>query len=215
MGFGRRCGCWALSELELERSRHQATLEENTRYQRHIQDLRDELATLHNTVAELERRYSDLSARYRGTVASLDEVNDTTLRLKDHSSDLVDENRRLRSNIDKLQDEARALREELDNARADAEEEHRRRVNSEVALNRDLVDAEKRCSSKLRRANSLHEMDTHQLHHDIDRLQHALQREKQSHKMTIRELHRYPYTYCHPHHIYNCSDCVYDPMLLD
>ncbi|KAK3862228.1 hypothetical protein Pcinc_031892 [Petrolisthes cinctipes] len=87
-------------------------MEENSRYQRHIQDLRDELSTLHTTVAELERRYSDLSARYRSTVSSLDEV--------------------------------RSVREELDNARVDAEEEHRKRVSSEMTLTRDLVDKERK-----------------------------------------------------------------------
>ena len=39
-----------------------------------LQDLRDELAALHATVADLERRYSDLSARYRNALTSLDEV---------------------------------------------------------------------------------------------------------------------------------------------
>ncbi|KAG7168775.1 paramyosin-like [Homarus americanus] len=216
MGCGRRCGCWALSELELERSRHQATLEENTRYQRHIQELRDELSTLHSTVAELERRYSDLSARYRGTVASLDDVNDTTLRLKEHSSDLVDQNRRLRTNCEKLEEEARILREELENARSQAEEEHRRRVSSEVSLSRDLVDTERKCHVKMRRAHSLHDMDKQHLQQDLDRLQHALHREKKSHQMTLRDYYRfYPFSYCGPHSIYNCHDCYHDPMLLD
>ncbi|XP_042892670.1 paramyosin-like [Penaeus japonicus] len=209
MGYGRRCGCWALSELELERSRHQATLEENTRYQRHIQDLRDELSTMHATVADLERRYSDLSARYRGTVASLDEVNDTTLRLKDHSSDLTDENRRLRLNCEKLQEEARSLREQLQNALSDAEDEHRRRVSSEVSLSRDLADRERKFTMKLRRANSLHDMDKVHLRQDLDRLYHALRREKYTNKYLRDYRHHY---YCGHH---DCVDCVYDPMLLD
>ncbi|ROT80089.1 hypothetical protein C7M84_001188 [Penaeus vannamei] len=251
MGFGRRCGCWALSELELERSRHQATLEENTRYQRHIQDLRDELSTMHATVADLERRYSDLSARYRGTVASLDEVNDTTLRLKDHSSDLTDENRRLRLNCEKLQEshhrltlshikdiitisypyivdsfhlginlptsspspppplQARGLREQLQNALADAEDEHRRRVSSEVSLSRDLADTERKYTMKLRRANSLHDMDKVHLRQDLDRLYHALRREKYTNKYWRDYRHHF---YCGHH---DCVDCVYDPMLLD
>ncbi|XP_071535258.1 uncharacterized protein [Panulirus ornatus] len=216
MGCGRRCGCWALSELELERARHQATLEENTRYQRHIEELRDELSTLHSTVGELERRYSDLSARYRTTVASLDEVNDTTIRLKDHSTDLVDENRRLRTNCEKLEEDVRVMREELENARTHAEEEHRRRVSSEVSLSRDLADAERKCHVKLRRAHSLHDMDKQHLRHDLDRLQHALLREKQNHQMTLRNLYRhYPYPTCSLHRVYNCHDCYHDPMLLD
>ncbi|XP_050692751.1 paramyosin-like [Eriocheir sinensis] len=222
MGCGRRCGCWALSELELERARHQNTLEENARYQRHIQDLREELSTLHSTVADLERRYSDLSARYRSTVASLDDVNDTTLRLKDHSADLSEENRRLRLTSEKLEEETRSLREQLDEAREHAEDEHRRRVSSEVTLSRDLASTEKHYTNSLRRAHSLHDIDRQHLEHDISRLTHALSRQKQHHRDTLRDIHHYRHSHLHRHHyclahsIYDCYDCLHpDPMLLD
>ncbi|XP_045120797.1 centrosomal protein of 55 kDa-like isoform X2 [Portunus trituberculatus] len=221
MGCGRRCGCWALSELELERARHQNTLEENARYQRHVQDLRDELSTLHSTVADLERRYSDLSARYRTTVANLDDVNDTTLRLKDHSSELSEENRRLRLTSEKLEEETRSLRGQLEEAREHAEDEHRRRVSSEMTLSRDLTLTEKQYANKLRRAHSLHDLDRQHLEHDIGRLQHALNRQKQHHRDTIRDMYchhgrHHRHHYCLAHSIYDCYDCLHhDPMLLD
>ncbi|CAL4074643.1 unnamed protein product, partial [Meganyctiphanes norvegica] len=198
--------------LELERSRHQATLDDNARCQRHIKELRDELATLHSTIADLERRYSDLSARHRTTLHSLDEVNDTSSRLKDHSSDLVNENRRLRGQVEKLTEETRLLHEELDVTRSDIEEERRRRLATEVTLSRDLDETQKNCNVKLRRATSLHDMDTHNLKHDIEKLQDALETEKFRHSLSFRDLYyRYPYYSplsrpCSPY---------YRPMLLD
>ncbi|XP_045134409.1 uncharacterized protein LOC123517972 [Portunus trituberculatus] len=103
---------------------------------KYLQDLRDELSALHSTVADLERWYSDLSAIYRTTVANLDNVNDTTLRLKDHSSELSEENRRLRLTSEKLEEEmgrfgsgqrskTQSLRGQLEEAREHTEDEHR------------------------------------------------------------------------------------------
>lgn len=105
--------------------------------------------------------------------------------------------------------QARSLREQLQNALADAEDEHRRRVSSEVSLSRDLADTERKFTIKLRRANSLHDMDKVHLRQDLDRLYHALKREKYTNKYWRDYRHHY---YCGHH---DCVDCVYDPMLLD
>lgn len=105
--------------------------------------------------------------------------------------------------------QARGLREQLQNALADAEDEHRRRVSSEVSLSRDLADTERKYTMKLRRANSLHDMDKVHLRQDLDRLYHALRREKYTNKYWRDYRHHF---YCGHH---DCVDCVYDPMLLD
>ncbi|XP_076048453.1 uncharacterized protein LOC143029608 [Oratosquilla oratoria] len=210
MGSGRRCGCWALSELDIERSRHQIAIEENMRYQKLIQDLRDELLALHGTVADLEKRYSELSTRYRGAVQSLEEMNSKSDRLKEHSTEVADENRRLRNSLDRQKDEIRALREELAGAKQQADEERLQRVESEGHLQHDMLAAQRTLRAQLRRAASLHEMDTNHLRQDVSRLQQQLEREKHRHNLTKRNLHHtatHHLLYQHPlHHMPYC-DC--------
>ncbi|KAL7640706.1 UNVERIFIED_CONTAM: hypothetical protein RMT77_008981 [Armadillidium vulgare] len=217
MSSGNRCGCRALSELDEERARHQETIEENFRYINKIQDLHEELEALHSTVADLERRYSELSSRHRKTLLSLDEVSDTKERLKDHSSDVAESNRRLKLTVERLQNELKESKLECEAAKEEAEEERRKRISTELSVTRDLEEADRSCHAQLRRAASIHDLDSQHLKKDITRLQCALEREKYRHSLTKRSLQHANLhisqvgAFCHHHNMYGCPHCFLIP----
>ncbi|XP_018023687.1 leucine-rich repeat-containing protein 45 [Hyalella azteca] len=201
MTYGRRCGCWTLSELEAERSRHRTTLEQNTRLTSEIQTLRDELLLVHDSVTQLERRYADLSGRYREAREQLNQATSSTNELRGQSDEAAEDNRRLRAICRQLEDQVARLRGEVEGATKAAEEERLVRLRCEEDLTREVEAVERSCRAELRRAASTHSLDLQQLQQEVARLDDELLRERGQHSTTKRRLqHLHHLLGVHHHH---------------
>ncbi|KAF2357649.1 hypothetical protein FHG87_011596 [Trinorchestia longiramus] len=202
MDFGRRCGCWTMSELEAERSRHRTTLDENARLAKEIQSLRDELVMVHDTVTQLERRYSDLSGRYREAREKLNQVTSTTTELQGQSEEASEDNRRLRVVCKKMEDQVTRLREEAEGATEAAEEERLRRQACEEDLTKEVKAVERSCRAEIRRVSSALNLDVQRLQQEVTHLEEELVRERGHHATTKRRLQHVQHLLDLHHHVH-------------